>query len=301
MSALFVTVLCASAIATPSTTPTRHTLSVSVTGGGKVTSIPHGISCPPTCHASFVSGSRVRLSTRAKAGWKFANWLRGCKGAGGCSVKLSTAKSVRAVFSKLPPPPLPANVVLQKSGFSFTTDSGITDLGYGLVLQNTSPDEDALNVAITVNVVDASNVIIESDSNTIQAIPASSTYYFGDEMFPNGPATPAGLQVVIQTGSQALKSLALPPVANVRLTDYILGGTEIDGEFSNPFQKPISGVARITGVIFDSAGNVIGGGFTFPNADVPPGSRIGFSIGVSSVQPVRAASAQVSVEPELVG
>ena len=132
-------------------------------------------------------------------------------------------------------------------------------------------------------------------------IPASTTYYFGDDLFLDGRVAPNRLEVVTQIGSEAKKSLALPPVANLRLSDYILGGVEIDGEVSNPFTRSLSGLALITGVIFDSSGNALGGGFTFPEASIPPGSRIGFAIGVWGAQLSQAASAQVSVEPEFAG
>ena len=55
------------------------------------------------------------------------------------------------------------------------------------------------------------------------------------------------------------------------------------------------------GVLFDSAGKVIGGGSTHPQNEVPPGKRIDFAIFVPGAQLAQAASAQVSVEPEFAG
>jgi Divergent InlB B-repeat domain len=89
----------------------RPTLVVAVTGKGKVTSAPSGISCPRKCRASFRLGTTVRLRPHAASGWKFARWLGACRSkATPCSVTLASSKAVRAVFRLLPvpkPPPPP--------------------------------------------------------------------------------------------------------------------------------------------------------------------------------------------------
>ena len=60
----------------------------------------------------------------------------------------------------------------------------------------------------------------------------------------------------------------------------------------------LSSLARITGVVFDAAGNVIGGGAAYPPATVAPGGHASFTIAALSVPFGGAASAQVSAEPE---
>lgn len=75
-------------------------LTVTVTGSGTVTSSPAGISCPPTCTASFNSGTSVTLSAAAAAGFAFVGWSGGgCSGTGSCTVVTSGAQSVNATFS----------------------------------------------------------------------------------------------------------------------------------------------------------------------------------------------------------
>lgn len=59
------------------------TVTVSVVGGGSVTSSPPGIACPGTCSHSFANGATVSFTTAAAAGFRFAGWSNG-----GCSTNL---------------------------------------------------------------------------------------------------------------------------------------------------------------------------------------------------------------------
>lgn len=291
--------------ATEASAASRPTLTVTIAGKGSVTSVPGGISCPRVCRSSYRTNARIRLIAHPARGWRLNAWSGECFGNRQCAVKLVGPTRVRATFAKNPSAVVPAKVALLKSGFSVAANDTIGSfVGLGLVLRNVSPDEDALHVAVTVNILDASNSILKTESSTIEAIPAGSTYYFGDDAFLDTNQQPRKLEVVLQVGKRAKKGLTLPPVANLRLSNYrssTSGGIEIDGQLSNPFTKSLSLLARITGVLFDSAGKVIGGGSTHPQNEVPPGKRIGFAIFVPGAQLAQAASAQVSVEPEFAG
>ena len=77
------------------------------------------------------------------------------------------------------------------------------------------------------------------------------------------------------------------------------GETHVQGQVSNPYTKPMSSLTRITSVVFDAGGNVIGGGFTFPAAPIPPNARVGFDMPIAGVTLDRIGSVQASVEPEI--
>ena len=110
---------CGAALAAPSlgNVPRRVTVAVSVTGNGKVVSIPPGISCPRKCRATFSTKAKVRLSAKASKGWEFRRWTGVCRAtrAAACSYRTSKATTIRAVFERKaaaptpppPPPPLP--------------------------------------------------------------------------------------------------------------------------------------------------------------------------------------------------
>jgi hypothetical protein len=216
-----------------------------------------------------------------------------CTGAGS-----GTARFTVVAQPPPPPPTIPAKVGVVKSGIASRLSSiGSTFAGYGIVLQNVSPDEDALDVQVTVNILGANGAILKSESDRYEAIPAGVTYYAGGESIFNG--TPSRLEITVQIGKRQKKSIpGLPIVSNVRVQDSFFGA-EVLGEITNPYAQTLSSLARITFVCLDSAGNVIGGGYGYPPAAVPPGGRIGFDESVEGLSAAQIASAQVSVEPEV--
>ena len=69
------------------------------TGSGGVVSSPSGIVCGTTCSESFPGGSTVTLTATPASGSYFAGWSGACAGTGGCTVTMSSAKSVTATFT----------------------------------------------------------------------------------------------------------------------------------------------------------------------------------------------------------
>jgi hypothetical protein len=261
-------------------------------GGSCVATVVHAGSKPGTLGRRHSSSGLVRWTWRSGPNAAVGRWR----------VTVNCGRAGRAqAFILVVKKSVPAHVVVVKSGFSQAPleFSSSTEVDYGLVLQNTSPDETASRVSVTVNLVDSANHVIKTDADTIEAIPPSTTYYHGSVTFTDSATTVSRLETIVQVGARSTVRLALPPVSNVLVsTDPDLNELRVTGEFSNPYTKTLSGLARITAVIFDAGGDVIGGSFTFPQSDVPPGGREGFDMGVGAVAPDRAASAQVSVEPE---
>ena len=80
---------------------TSFTLTVTLAGtsGGTVTSSPAGVSCAPTCSASFNAGTSVVLTPVAAKGAFFAGWSGACKGTGRCTLTMNANKSATATFN----------------------------------------------------------------------------------------------------------------------------------------------------------------------------------------------------------
>jgi subtilisin family serine protease len=81
----------------------HHTLTVAKggSGSGTVMSSPAGISCGPTCSASFADGAAVTLSATPATGSKFTGWSGGgCSGTSTCQVTLTASTSLTAMFTK---------------------------------------------------------------------------------------------------------------------------------------------------------------------------------------------------------
>ncbi len=92
------------------------TVSKSGSGSGVVSSAPAGIGCGAECIAAFTPNTDVTLSATAAGSSEFKGWSGACSGVGPCTVTMTTAKSVSAVFEAVPlPPPPPAPPKFKKS------------------------------------------------------------------------------------------------------------------------------------------------------------------------------------------
>ena len=88
-----------------SVTATFNTPMLTVTlagnGTGTVTSNPGGISCQPTCSATFPLNSQVQLTAAAAAGSYFAGWTGACSGTNStCTVTMTANPQVGATFTQ---------------------------------------------------------------------------------------------------------------------------------------------------------------------------------------------------------
>jgi phospholipase C len=87
----------------PPPTTSQLTLMLTVTapaaGSGTVTSSPAGINCPGTCSASFAQGAKVTLTAIPGSNYFFGGWNGNCTGTGICTITLTAAATVSAVFN----------------------------------------------------------------------------------------------------------------------------------------------------------------------------------------------------------
>jgi hypothetical protein len=90
----------AAVAATATFVPGPETITVRLSGRGRVTSRPTGISCPGSCTHAFAHGRSVRLAAAAAKGWRFAGWVGGCRGTGACTVPTDRARIVSARFAR---------------------------------------------------------------------------------------------------------------------------------------------------------------------------------------------------------
>lgn len=134
------------------------------------------------------------------------------------------------------------------------------------------------------------------------AIAASSSFDLGGGATLPAQTPVARLEIVVQTGSYAAHTLHEPAVQNV----HVVAGQfdpgwvgEVDGELVNDDPADVLGNAELSVVLFDAAGDVVGGGTGFLLASLPPGTRSYFAAngGFSSVPIASASVAAVSVEP----
>jgi hypothetical protein len=211
-----------------------------------------------------------------------------------CGRAGSRSRAITIVGDLVPP-----RIVIDKQGFSVRAKTSGNSVSFGLLLKNVSPNADALEVYVLVNFVMADGHLIGTHANTVKAIPAATTYAYGGSLSFRGAAPIVQLEVVIKVGGRQRHVVQAPIFDNVRVVPSRNDGQwvgEVDGELINDHPSLNVKGARLSAVVLDGEGNIVGGGTGSANALLPPGTRQAFvmSSGFDSIPFARAASARVS-------
>jgi hypothetical protein len=265
---------------------------------------PAGVRC--TGRVVYADGRKQGLkpttAKRGRATWKWTVPLEVKLGAATVSVGCGRAGSASRVFVVTGRPTEPAKVEIEKHGFSQRVKFGPTrEVSYGVVLRNVSRENDALDVTVHVNMLDATGTIRKTDVRTASAIGAGSNYFLGGSVtIPEQWIPISTLELKVAIGSQQAKGLRTP-----ELSDYRIVAAQYDtGWVATVFFQALNDEplyifsgASISAVVFDAAGNVLGGGTGYGLTPLRPGVRAQFdaSLGLSAIPIDRAASAGVSV------
>jgi hypothetical protein len=241
-------------------------------------------------------GARARAG---KATWRWKVPAQVKQGDATISVSCGRAGKATRNFKVAGPPSAPARVIVRKNGFSQRVVGPSRRVSYGIELHNPSPENDALDVTVLVNFVDATNRVVNTTDVRVDVIGAGTVYYLGDgTSIPD--ATPVSkLEIVTRIGGQQPKRKTGPAYADVlvqaQLSDPAWVGAVV-GQVENDHPTMLLRRAQISAVIYDSAGNVIGGSRGSSNGELLPGVRAYFqaSSGANSVPFDRAAGASVS-------
>jgi hypothetical protein len=199
---------------------------------------------------------------------------------------------------------IPPRMSVEKDGFSVRArPSAGSEVSYGLILRNRSPNADALNVHVLVNFVLGDGHLLGSASTTIPLIAAGSSYALGSSLGFPGAAPVARLENVIQVGGTTRHSGHPPALDNVVIepSTYDQGWVgDVAGELINNDTRLTLQNAQLSAVVFDAAGNVLGGGSGSSYSPLPPGTRILFKLGGGGFGDIpleKAASVMVSAIP----
>ena len=212
-----------------------------------------------------------------------------------CGRAGSITRSITVVGTLVPP-----RITVAEQGFSVRArPGGGSTASFGLMLRNTSPNADALGVYVLVNFVMADGQAIGTKAETLEAIPAGTTFAYGGSLPFPGAAPVTRLEVVIKIGDRQRRSIHQPLVQSIGIAPARYDATwvgEVNGEIVN--NHPSLNVTRtkLSAVVFDASGAVIGGGNGYASALLPPGTRQVFTItnGVDAIPWGRAARAAVS-------
>ena len=171
------------------------------------------------------------------------------------------------------------------------------ELGIGVLLRNDSA-RNARSVRVSVNIVDADDDVLKTETGSLNLIPAGETVAVGIDTLLDAPTRPKTLEVTVTTGSYEGNGTELPALRRIQVKDDEVLGTTVTGELRNTTSHTVSSIQQIGVVLLGADGRVIGGGYTFPGNDVPPGSRIAFvaSNGVSVTPRARIGKALVTID-----
>ena len=263
---------------------------------------PSGVSC--SGRIVYADGrSQALQKTRARRGKAMWTWrvpLTIKLGAATVSVSCARAGRVSRVITVAGAPTEPARVEVEKEGFSQRVKSGRREVSYGIVLANVSPENDALNVSVHVNLLDTTNTVLMTEVTKVTSIGAQAQHFLGGSTsIPEGIPV-SSLEIIVRIGAQEPKALKSPQLSDYRILPSRfepgwVGAVLFQALNDEPllvFSSP-----KVSTVIFDSAGNVIGGGTGFSPNPLAPGvrSQMDASSGLSAIPFDRAASASISV------
>jgi hypothetical protein len=211
-----------------------------------------------------------------------------CPGAG------SVMRLVTVVGTLIPP-----KIVVADQGFSVRARSTGSEATFGLMLRNTSPNADALDVYVLINFVMADGQAIGTKTEVIDAIPGGTTFAYGGSLSFPGAAPVARLEIVVKVGDRQRGTLHQPVVQSIGIVPGRRDATwvgEVNGELVNDHPSLNVSRTKLSTVVFDANGSIIGGGSGNANALLPPGTREVFVItsGVDAIPWGRAARAVVS-------
>jgi len=266
---------------------------------------PSGVKC--SLSVRYKSGAKQRGLPVVTANASHATWTwevprkvqtgparvtATCRGAGRATKRITVIGQV-----------LPPTVNVVKTGWSTRVyPYGGTGVSYGVILSNESKKQDALDVNVLVNFVMSDNRLIGSASNRVGDIAAGTQHAVGGELqFPGG-APIARLEVVVKIGRGGPATHTKPGISAVRVVPSIFEPQwcgSVEGEVQN--DSPVRNLqsAELSTVVLDADGNIIGGGYGYGGAYLPPAARVFFKIdnGMRPIPFYKAASALVSVVP----
>jgi hypothetical protein len=216
-----------------------------------------------------------------------------------CPSSARATKAIIVVGGLIPP-----RVEVVKKGYSTRIQGNGENVSYGLVLQNTSPNGNALNVQVLVNFVLPDKHLIGTAQSQIPIINAGSQYNLGGEISFVGAPPIAALEVVINPGGRAKSAKSFSPaVDNVHLVPSPFDPAwlgSVEGDLINVHPSLTLSNSTMSCVVFDANGNVLGGGQGGGQFKLLPGTRSFFKIagGLDPIPFNKAASVSISILPQ---
>ena len=235
-----------------------------------------------------------------KASWKWTIPAKAKLGSATATVTCGKAGKVARSFAVVGPPTAPARIIVQKNGFSQRVFFSSRKVSYGIELSNPSPENDALEVDVLVNFLDATNRVVDTDTTNVDAVGAGTIFYLGGSTtIPDGSQV-SKIEIVTRIGGQQPKKKLGPGFSDILVqaqkSDPAWTGAVV-GQILNDHPTMLLKGTNVSAVIYDSAGNVIGGSTGRNSDELLPGVRAYFQsgTGADAIPFDRVGSASVSM------
>jgi phage baseplate assembly protein gpV len=178
-----------------------HTLNVSVTGSGHVTSADGGIACPGDCIQVYDEGTSVTLTATPDTGFSFSGWGGDCSGTTNpCVLTMDADKTASATFKVIPPerPGAPTGVAASPGNASAviswtppTFDGGSPIDGYELTCTATGNPADVQTATTDGSATSATVTGLTNGVEYTCTVQAHNEAGFGPGSEPSNPVTPS--------------------------------------------------------------------------------------------------------------
>ena len=263
---------------------------------------PSGVRCSASVRYADATLQRLPsvVARAGRAAWRWEIPAKVKTGSATAAVSCGKAGKSSRAFTVAGPPSAPARVVVLKNGFSQRVVYTTRRVSFGAELSNPSPENDALSVDVQVNFIDATNRVVQTEHLSVAAIGAGTVYYLGGST--NIPdATPVSkLEVVTRIGGQQPKKRLGPASSDILVQAQVYEPAwtaAVVAQVTNDHPTMLLRSTQISAVVYDSAGNIIGGAQGGTYGVMLPGVRSYFqaSSGADAIPYDRVAAANVSV------
>ncbi len=169
--------------------------------------------------------------------------------------------------------------IIVQSGYG--QDANDIDVGWGALIENPNANDHIRDSEIMVWFQDAEGRVLDADSSFLDILPAGRTIGYGDDFIflPDG-TTAATMSILIRPGTlEAAETADWFTAENVTyLPDDFF--PEATGTINNPFPQDYEDL-YVTGIAYDEAGNIIGGGYGFLEL-VPANGSAEATVGITA-------------------
>ena len=154
------------------------------------------------------------------------------------------------------------------------------ELGFGFVIYNPNSSYAYESSQYQIAVYNAEGTVIETDSSYIELILPGQQLGIGGTLYLDEGVTASRIDVQINAGEARVSDLS--ETFSVDKVTYVPDEyfPQVRGVILNPYNKDITDL-RVSAILYDDAGNIIGGGRTYLNF-IQANNTTGISLSVSS-------------------